>query len=143
MNVSKAVILDLLPIYLAGDASPPTRELVEEYLRQEPELAARIRQQWTQALGAAPPSTLPPDLELRSLRRAQWMVWLQVLLFGLMVAFLAVFFGQKFALDAGGLRVLPGNSLAGWVSFALGIDFGLGFLAARLWMRGVFARHRA
>lgn len=46
MNVTREVILDLLPVYLAGEASPATRTLVEEYLKQDAELAQRIRVQW-------------------------------------------------------------------------------------------------
>lgn len=138
MSVSKSVILDLLPVYLAGDASPETRALVEEYLRQDPDLAARIREQWRQALGANPPAPVPPDLELRSLRRTNGRIWLQILLFGLMFAFLGVFFGRIFVFDAGGLRVLQG-SLTTWLSFVMGIVSGLAFLGVRLRMRGAFA----
>ena len=43
MNVTREVILDLIPLYLAGDASPATRALIDEYLRQDPELAERVR----------------------------------------------------------------------------------------------------
>ena len=46
MNVTREVILDLLPVYLSGEASPATRTLVEEYLKQDAELAQRIRLQW-------------------------------------------------------------------------------------------------
>ena len=45
MNVTREVILDLLPLYLAGEASPATRALVEEYLKQDSELAQRVREQ--------------------------------------------------------------------------------------------------
>src|SRR5207244_1916981 len=71
MNVTREVILDLLPVYLAGEASPATPPLVEEFLRQDEELARRIRQQWVESLAAAAPSALPPDLELRSLKRTR------------------------------------------------------------------------
>jgi len=36
MTISKDVINDLMPLYLAGEASPGTRRLVEEYLRDHP-----------------------------------------------------------------------------------------------------------
>ena len=42
MNVTREVILDLLPVYLAGEASPATRALVEEYMEQDQELAQRV-----------------------------------------------------------------------------------------------------
>jgi anti-sigma factor RsiW len=39
MNVTKDVILDLLPLYLADEVSPDTRRLVEKYLETDSELA--------------------------------------------------------------------------------------------------------
>ena len=32
MNIAREVILDLLPAYLSGEASPATRTLVEEHM---------------------------------------------------------------------------------------------------------------
>jgi anti-sigma factor RsiW len=37
MNVTRDVIYDLLPGYFAGEISPDTRALVDEFLRQDPE----------------------------------------------------------------------------------------------------------
>lgn len=39
MELSRNVILDLLPLYIANEASPETSELVEDYLENDPELA--------------------------------------------------------------------------------------------------------
>lgn len=39
MEISRNVILDLLPLYIANEASPETRALVEQYLENDPELA--------------------------------------------------------------------------------------------------------
>ncbi len=39
MEISRNVILDLLPMYIAGEASPETCTLVENYLENDPELA--------------------------------------------------------------------------------------------------------
>ena len=44
MNVTDNVIRDLLPVYLAGEASADTRTLVEEYLKEHPALAAEAKQ---------------------------------------------------------------------------------------------------
>ena len=40
MSVSKDVIRDLLPVYLAGEASTDTRILVEEFLARDSQLRA-------------------------------------------------------------------------------------------------------
>jgi hypothetical protein len=90
MNVTREVILDLLPIYVAGEASPATRALLEEYLRQDPELAQRIRLQCAENLATAVPSALPPDLELRALRRTHKLLAWQRWLFGLGIGFAGV-----------------------------------------------------
>jgi hypothetical protein len=89
MNVTKEVILDLLPLYLAGEASPATRALVEEFMRRDPEFAERVRLQSADEFGKTAPSALPPDLELRSLRRTRKLLSWQRWLFGFGIFFLA------------------------------------------------------
>jgi len=72
MNVTREVILDLLPVYLAGEASPATRALIEEYMEQDPELAQRIRLQWADNLGKIAPPRFHPILNCdRSTARAR------------------------------------------------------------------------
>ena len=88
MSIPKEVILDLLPVYLAGEASPATRAWLEEYLAQDPKLADQVRRQRTESLDPALPP-LPPELELRALRRTRRVMALQRWLFGLGIAFSA------------------------------------------------------
>jgi len=104
MNVTREVILDLLPVYLAGEASPATRALVEEYLKQDAELAERIRLQGADSLATAVPSTLPPDLELRSLRRTRSLLGWQKWLFGLGITFTALSFSSEISFHDGGIK---------------------------------------
>ena len=42
MEVTRNVVLDLLPLYHSGEASADTRAVVEEYLRREPALRRLI-----------------------------------------------------------------------------------------------------
>lgn len=44
MDVTRDVILDLLPLYQAGEASPDTRRLVEAFLAGDAQLARLARQ---------------------------------------------------------------------------------------------------
>ena len=101
MNVAREVILDLLPVYLSGEASPATRTLVEEYMKQDPELAQRIRLQSSDNLAKAAPSTLPPDLELRSFRRTRNLLGWQKWLFGFAIFFTAMSFSSEFSFADG------------------------------------------
>jgi anti-sigma factor RsiW len=87
MNLTKDVILDLLPVYLAGESSAATRQLVEEFLKQDPELAEEIRRQMVENLAAVAPPAMPPELELRSLRRTRGVLARQQWLFGAAILF--------------------------------------------------------
>jgi len=43
MKVEREIIIDLLPAYFSGEASPATRALVEEYFREHPEFEKTAR----------------------------------------------------------------------------------------------------
>ena len=97
MNVTQEVIVDLLPVYLSGEASPATRTLVEEFLKQDAEFAQRVRLQWAESFAKLAPSAPPPDLELRSLRRTHHLLALQKWLFAIGIGFLATSFSFRFS----------------------------------------------
>jgi hypothetical protein len=42
MTITRDVIRDLLPVYLSGEATADTIALIEEFLRNEPEMAANV-----------------------------------------------------------------------------------------------------
>jgi anti-sigma factor RsiW len=103
MNVAREVILDLLPLYVAGEASPASRALVEEYLEQHPDLAERIRILGAEGFAPKAASDLPPELELKSLRRTRRLLGLQRWLFALGITFLAVPLGMRISFHDGRL----------------------------------------
>ena len=45
MKITRDVIIDLLPAYLAGEASEDTKRLVDEFLQTDPEFAELIAEQ--------------------------------------------------------------------------------------------------
>lgn len=61
MNVSRDVVKDLIPVYLAGDASADTRALVESYLKTDRELATDVEA--ARGTGWRLPATPPPSAE--------------------------------------------------------------------------------
>lgn len=72
MTVTRDVVLDLLPLYLADEVSADTRRLVEEYLRQDPQLARIARAGTPEDLlpsAAAPPSDAARREALERTRR--------------------------------------------------------------------------
>jgi hypothetical protein len=74
METTRDVILDLLPLYLAGEASADTQTLVRDYLERDPDLA-RLARQWTERLPGPPPAPVSPDAQalayLEAKRRIQ------------------------------------------------------------------------
>jgi hypothetical protein len=101
LNVTREVILDLPPVYLSGEASSDTWSLVEEYMKKDPELAQRIRLQWSDNLAKTAPSALPPDLELQSFRRTRRLLGWQKWLFGFAIFFTAMSFSGEFSFAGG------------------------------------------
>lgn len=64
MNVTRDVIYDLLPGYFAGDLSPDTRALVDEFLAQDPEfrrMMERFRAMFGEARGMPASTTQPAE----------------------------------------------------------------------------------
>ena len=83
MNVTKDVIIDLLPAYLSGEASADTRALIEEMAAGEPSVArlleAARRDEREPALRQ--PIALPADVERESVSRTRSVLrWRGVLL---------------------------------------------------------------
>jgi anti-sigma factor RsiW len=67
MNVTRDVVKDLLTVYLAGEASTDTRQLVEEYLRSDPELARDVEAVRAGHPGLPAAPALAPSAEKRAL----------------------------------------------------------------------------
>jgi len=135
MNVAREVVLDLLPLYVAGEASPASRVLVEEYLKQDPELAERIRVLGSAGFTPKAPVDLPPDLELRSLRRTRRLLGMQRWLFGLGITFLALPLGMQFSFSDG--RLADFHFLVADYPFQLGplLLLDLACWIAYFWLR--------
>src|SRR4051794_10635654 len=91
-TVPRHVIVDLLPLYLAGELSPETRRVVEEYLQTDEALATQVREASAESLSSFADGRLapPPDLELQSVRRTRTLLSWQRWLFGWALAFSAV-----------------------------------------------------
>lgn len=62
MKVTREVVMDLLPLYLSGEASADSRALIVAFLAQDPELAERIRAEPQDLFRNAAQPQLPADL---------------------------------------------------------------------------------
>jgi predicted anti-sigma-YlaC factor YlaD len=101
MNVTREVVMDLLPVYFSGEASPDTRALVEEFLKKDPDLSKGIRERWLENMAKAVPSSIPPELELKAFRRARSLLVWQRWLMGFAMFFTALLPSSQFTLAQG------------------------------------------
>jgi anti-sigma factor RsiW len=101
MNVPREVVLDLLPLYASGEASPASRRLVEELLAAEPALAERVRALAAEGVPEARGAGPRPELELHSLRRTRGMLALLRWLFGLGIAFTSLGLAMQMRIENG------------------------------------------
>jgi predicted anti-sigma-YlaC factor YlaD len=124
MRITRDVVTDLLPAYLAGEASADTRALVEEFARQDAEFARALEAQRSELAEGAralrePAAALSPDHELRTLARTRSMAerlrWLMA------AAIMLTAFPLSFVFEGGRLtfllvRDVPVLAMACWAS---------------------------
>ena len=74
MPISRNVILDLLPVYLAGEASDDTKALIEEYLQSDKELAKMVNESQKTPFAHDIKTPINKESEMESLRLTQSLV---------------------------------------------------------------------
>jgi predicted anti-sigma-YlaC factor YlaD len=99
VKVTRAVIDDLLPLYLEGEASADSRALVEAYLQQDEELARLVRatpDERTALMTTHTVTPLAPEIERRAFARTRatlrWQAW--TLAFAILLTVLPFTFGD-------------------------------------------------
>jgi hypothetical protein len=125
MKIERDVILDLLPVYLSGEASAATRELVEEYLKQDPDLARRVREHGAEPLPKLPLSP-PPGLELKSLLRTRRLLAVQKWLFALTITFTSISLATRIELHDGRIGTIRPLLLDYPLLFGVPLALGIG-----------------
>lgn len=75
MKITQDVVVDLLPLYLSGEASPDTKELIAEFQRQNPEFANEVeahKREFDRQRDLLEPAGAPSaDHELRTLAQTR------------------------------------------------------------------------
>ncbi len=94
MEIERNVILDLLPMYLANEVSPETRDLIEKYLETDQELA-RLAQKQRESLEF--PADIPIPLNEEDQIKAYKKSRLQL---AIMIVFLAALLAATFGVMA-------------------------------------------
>lgn len=104
MMIAEEVMSDLLTLYLAGEASPETRTLVEAYARERPAFAAKMKAAGALSLPDVPENAPARDLELRALAQTRQFILLRTLFVagGILFTLLPL----VFAVDESGVQFL-------------------------------------
>ncbi len=71
MNVTRNVVLDLIPLYAANELSEDSRRIVEDFLKTDPELAALVKKMAANGMRGTPPAAPSRDTELRAFAQAK------------------------------------------------------------------------
>ena len=95
-EISRDVIMDLLPVYLSGEASADTRTLIDTYMKQNPEFARTIRTESKVVFPRLDGSSLTEDREMAALRRTKRLLHRRAWHLGLAILFSGLAFSFQF-----------------------------------------------
>jgi len=85
MKITNNVILDLLPLYYAGEASEDTKKLIENYFNKYPEFAKEVDELSIKQLPEDMPLLLKPEDEMIILRKTKRLLKLRSLLLAIAI----------------------------------------------------------
>ena len=74
MEITRNVVLDLLPLYVANEVSADTSALIEEYLETDPELAKVAKQLAAMEKSGDVPVPLTKDDKIKAYRKARLLI---------------------------------------------------------------------
>ncbi len=86
MKITRDVILDLLPLYLADEVSAETRALVEKYLETDPELAEIATQSAAIELPGDIPIPLTTEDKMEAYREAKRLMFWRTVFLGILIS---------------------------------------------------------
>jgi hypothetical protein len=87
MDITRNVILDLLPLYLADEVSADTRALVDKYLESDPQLANLAKQSAEMDFPGDIPVPLTEEDKMKAYRKTRWIMILTVVILAALMAF--------------------------------------------------------
>ncbi len=108
MNITREVMTDLLPVYFSGEASEDTKQLVENYFRENPdfERIARGAAMPLEQLRGTAPVRAEAEREKRDLQRARKQFLRRRVVFGVALLF-----------TCAPLMPVYGNGRVDWIAF--------------------------
>lgn len=86
MRITRNVIEDLLPLYLANEASADTRTLVDEYLKTDPELAGMAKDSAMIELSKDIPISLTREDKMEAYKEARRLMFLRTVILATIIS---------------------------------------------------------
>lgn len=87
MEITRDVILDLMPLYMANEVSADTRALVEKYLETDPELAKIAKQSAAMELPEDIPVPLTEEDKMEAYKEAKRLLLRRTVIWATLIAF--------------------------------------------------------
>ena len=87
MEVTRNVILDLLPLYLAGEVSDDSVVLIEEYLESDPALAKIAEQSAAVDLEEDIPVPLTTEDQMEAYKEAKQQMFWRIIILAVVISF--------------------------------------------------------
>ncbi|RLE27118.1 MAG: hypothetical protein DRJ61_17780 [Acidobacteria bacterium] len=130
MKITRDIIMDLLPIYLSGEAGEDTRALVEAYCEHDAELGNVLKAGGEDPFGKNDTPNPIEEVEMKALRRAKKMLRTRSTVLGLAIFFSLTPFSFVFTNDQGMRWIVLegpiwypalylGFALLSWTTFAI------------------------
>ncbi len=127
MKITRDVIIDLLPLYLANEASEESRKLIEQFLADDPALAKLVEQSDHESWRNDVPVPLKKEDEMKSFEKTKQILFQQKLFLALAVGMTLLLVAFRF--DEKEVEWLWINSpAAGWAIFVAATVFWIAFL---------------
>lgn len=90
MKITRDVIQDLLPLYLANEVSADTRALVEAYLEGDPEFAGQIKEYEIDPTQTEIPVPLTQEDELEAYQKAKHWLAVRTIILAIFIAAICI-----------------------------------------------------
>lgn len=119
-KIPQHLILDLLPLYLADEVSDETRSLIEEYLKNDPQLATLAQQAKIATTLQEIPAPINKETEMEAFKKAKKLMIQHNVFLGLAV------FSTVFAVP-GTISLRDEDPLAPFLFFGVAIIFWIVF----------------
>ncbi|MBE2201666.1 MAG: hypothetical protein IAE79_23850 [Anaerolinea sp.] len=87
MEITRNVILDLIPLYLAGEVTDDTRQLVEHYLHHDPKLAKLVELAANEKLPEDIPMPINKESEMKTFQKVRLLTLQHHIFLGLSLVF--------------------------------------------------------